>query len=180
MKRFLSRPSLLYFVLYFGLISIFRWRFDWSLLSIWLGGLLGIGFVWVDRLAHVYFTKPHEQLSIQVRRLVSSRKYFDALRLIDQRKNEQRHLTARSLLFLMVWVVAAFYVLTSTGSVFASSMVMGVGLSVLVSMLVDWNNLAKLKSWLFWQIKRDVSDDETKIVVVVFGVLFVLLSLIMV
>ena len=177
MRDFLTKPWVIAFLFYFGLLSLLRWQLNWSLLFLWLGGVVGIGFSWADRLAHVYFTRPFEQLSLQVKSLVTQKRYREAVLLLEHRKDEQRHLTVRSVLFLAVWVVAAFFVISSTGSIFAVGMVMAIGMSVLVDMLADWHNLEKLKWWLFWQIKRTFSDKETKGVVIGFAGLFGLLSL---
>lgn len=177
MRDFFRKPAVLYFIFYFGLLSILRWRWDWSLLFLWLGGVLGMGFSWADRLAHVYFTRPFEQLSLQVKSLIEQKRWKQAFRVLDLRKNEQRHLTVRSALFLAVWVVAAFFVISSTGSIFSVGMVMAIGLSVLLDMIHDFGNMDKLKWWLFWQIKRSFSDREAKAVVLAFGVLFLALSL---
>jgi hypothetical protein len=162
---------------YFGLVSILRWQLDWSVLWWWLGGGVGLLFSWADRLAHVYFTRPFEQLSLQVKSLVAAKRYREAVVLLDHRKHEQRHLTVRSALFLAVWVAAALFVITSTGSIFAVGMVMAIGLSVLVDMIMDFKDLAKLKWWLFWQIKRTFSDKETKGFVAGYAVVFGLLTL---
>ena len=180
MRDFVRRPSTVYFLFYFCLISLIRWDISLELILLWLGGVFGILFEWVDRLAYIYFTKPHEQLSFQAKSLISQKRYKDAIVLIDSRKHEQKNLSVGSILFLMVWVVAAFFVITSTGSAFASGMVMAIGLSVLVEMYGDWNNLEKLKGWLFWQIKRGFSDAEAKSVVVIFSALFVVLTLLLI
>jgi len=179
MKNFIRRPSTVYFLFYFLLVSLLRWEISLSVILMWVGGVVGMLFEWVDRITYVYFTKPHEQLSFQVKSLMSQKRYREALLLIDYRKHEQKHLTVRSLLFVLVWILAAFFVLTSTGSAFASGMVMAIGLSILIDMIKDWHNIGELKKWLFWQIKNNFSDKETRGVVVGFGVIFVLLSLAM-
>ena len=179
MRSFIRRPSTVYFLFYFLLMSLLRWEISLGVILMWVGGVMGMLFEWVDRIAYVYFTKPHEQLSFQVKSLISQKKYMKALLLIDCRKYEQKHLTVRSLLFALIWVLAAFFVLTSTGSAFAGGMVMAIGLSILIDMLKDWGKIGKLKEWLFWQIKKDFSDKEARGVVIGFGVIFALLSLVM-
>jgi hypothetical protein len=178
--NYLRRPRVLYFLVYFGVLSILRWQINWSVLLLWLGGVLGMFFFWADRLAHVYFTRPFEQLSLQVKGLLAERRFKEALLLLEQRKNEQRHLSVRSALFLALWVPLAFFVITSTGSVLAVGMVMAIGLSAVIDMQTDFSHLEKLKWWLFWQIKRNFSDTETKYFVAIFSTLFVLLSLLIV
>lgn len=178
--NFLRRPRVLYFLTYFGLLSLLRWQINWSVLMLWLGGVLGMFFFWADRLAHVYFTRPFEQLSLQVKGLFHERRIKEALLLLEQRKNEQRHLSVRSALFLALWIPLAFFVITSTGSVLAVGLVMAIGLSAIVDMQSDFKQLSKLKWWLFWQIKRDFTDIEAKYFVFIFCAFFALLSVLIV
>jgi len=171
------------FVLYFGVITVLRilgGNISFDLINWWIGGLIGMWFVIVDRVAYVYFTRPHEQLSIQVKGLVNQRRYVEALRLINHRKDEQKNLAIRSVLFVGVWILLALFVLTSSGSLFAVGLVMGVGLHLLYDMVVDLNDIGKLRSWLFWPVKRMVSDDEARVVVAIYGFMFVILSFLMV
>ena len=137
-------------------------------------------FIYVDRLIHVYFTKPNEQLSEQVKYLINSNRFAQSLKLLKTRGHEQRYLAARSVFFMAAFIPAAFYVISSTGSALATGLVMGIGLNLVIDSILGLKDLAKLKWWLFWPIKRDFSDQETKIVVGVFTIMFCLLSLMLV
>ena len=66
MKNFIRRPATVYFLFYFLLISLLMWEMSLKVVLMWAGGVVGMLFEWVDRIAYVYFTKPHEQLSFQV------------------------------------------------------------------------------------------------------------------
>lgn len=175
MKKYATKP--LVFVVYFGLFSVFR--FEWTLTILWwfLGGLMGLGLEYVDRLFYVYVIKPYEQLSQYVRGLVAVGRYRDGLRLLKARKDEQRQLTVKSVLFAVIWVPLAFFVASSTASELGKGFVMGIGLNLLYDIGRDWSNLGKLKYWFFWPIRREVSDTETKLVVGVYTGVFLLMSL---
>lgn len=165
---------------YFGLLVLLRWQLDWGALWLLMGGLLGLGFVMVDRFIYVYLTKPHEQLSEHVRLLVQQRRWMDAVRLLRNRGNEQRELTVRSVFFMAAWIPAAFFVTTSTGSMLGTGLVMGIGLHLLYDVAMGWQDFERMKGWLFWPVRRQVSDVEAQVVIGLFGFFFVLLSLLLV
>ena len=137
-------------------------------------------FVYVDRFVHVFVTRPHEQLSEQVRHLLNQKRLVDAVKLLQHRGDEQRYLAVRSVFFMGTWIPVAFFILTSTGNLLAPGLVMGIGLNLLYDLARDLNDLPKLKWWLFWPIKRTFSDTEARTVVIVFWAMFVLLSLLLI
>jgi len=179
MKKALS-PLALAFIGYFLAVSLLRWRLRLDLIWLWMGGLLGLAFVYVDRLLHVYMTRPQEQLSLYVKHFIQQKNYRQALQLLAQRGDEQRFLMIRSVIFMIAFAPLAFYVITSTGSLIAVGMIMGIGLYLLYELLSHLKDLEKLKLWLFWPIKRAVTDTETQVAVYGFAFLFVLLSLLLV
>ena len=162
---------------YFGGMTLLMW--SWNLGTIWwlVGGLLGVGFVMVDRFIYVLLTKPHEHLSEHVRHLLNEKRFLDAIKLLRARGDEQRELTVKSVFFMAAWIPAALFVMTSTASMLAMGFVMGIGLHLLYDVWKDRNNIEKLKEWLFWPVKREVSDKEVKVVVGLFGVFFGILSI---
>ena len=164
-------------VVYAFLIVLLRWEFSWQMLFFAAGVLLGLGFSFLDRLIQVFLIKPHEHLSEHVRQLVKERRFADAFRLLSDRGGEQIHLTVRSIFFMGAWVPVALYIITSTGNMLAVGLVMGIGLKMLYDVWVDWSDLDKIRQWLFWPIKRRMSDGEVKGVVVGYTVLFVGMSL---
>ena len=75
------------------------------------------------------------------------------------------------------WVPVALFVMTSTGNMLATGLVMGIGLHLLFEVWMDWADLERLRKWLFWPIRRYVRDSEVKGVVVMYTVFFTGLSL---
>jgi hypothetical protein len=180
MKNKLLTGQPLVYILYFGLITTLRFRFNLTALLFLLGGLFGMLFVFVDRFVHAYITRPEEHLSLQVKHLIAKKRFWDACKLLSSRGDEQRYLAIRSVFFMGAWIPAAFFVLTSTGSMFAIGLVMGIGLNLVRDGFLGLSNLDKLKWRLFWPIKRTFSDTEAKTVVIVFTVLFIILSLLLI
>lgn len=172
-----SGSLLVVYVAYVLVIATLRWSWDWSLVLFAIGGLLGLGFVYVDRLIQVFLVKPHEHLSEHVRHMVRDKRIMDAIRLLRDRGHEQQKLTVRSIFFMGAWVPVALFVLTSTGNMLATGLVMGIGLHMLYEVWMDWADLDRLRHWLFWPIRRYVNDFEVKGVVVLYTIFFTGLSL---
>lgn len=142
-----------------------------------LGVLVGVLLLFLDRVVYVY-SYPEEQLSQQFMYLWKRGKVMRALGLLDTRRREQQRLTFRSALFLVVWVLLAFFALTSTASGFGKGVVMGVGFHVLYD---AWRlqRMApeKLNTRFFWQIKREFSREVQLLFLWVMTGVFVLFSL---
>jgi len=177
-----KRQLWLVYIAYFLALTLLRWNkgWEWSLIWLWVGAVVGAGLELVDRLIYVYLTRPQDQLSQYVKHLVSNHKYQEVLRVLVIRGGEQGHLVSKSVLFVFGWIALAVYVITSTGSLLAVGIVLGAGLRLVYEVAADWPQKEKLKGWLFWQIKRPVSDRELKMVVGIFLVVFGILSIIMI
>lgn len=161
---------------YLALITLLRWSWEFDLVWLWLGGLAGFYFVYLDRLMYALIVKPEEQLSLHIKHLIRHGRYLDIPRLLKARGNEQTHLLTRSALFMVVWVPLAIFVISSTTSQFAAAMMMTIALRLILDILTGWHDLASVSRWLFWQIKRPVSATETKGVVSIFIVLWALIT----
>jgi uncharacterized membrane protein len=162
---------------YLVVTSIGHWQLGLDLIWWWLGGFLGAGVLWADRLGYVYWVRPHEQLSVQVKHLIENRRFQEAVRLLMARAEEQQQLVSLSLLFMTVWVMLAVYVVTSVGSFVATGMVMTTGLRWVIMIGERWGQPKILKQKLFWQIKRQVTDGEMRAVAALYLFVFIWLSL---
>ena len=124
---------------------------------------MGYLFNYVDWLIYIYVIHPEVQLSQYVQHQIKSRQLRSAFFTLKKRQNEMEKLTTKSALFQMVWVALAIFAVTSVGSPFGRALVMGLGLKMLVSQWQGYmRNKLELKRNLFWQVKREVSDEELK------------------
>ncbi|HUV47200.1 MAG TPA: hypothetical protein VMW29_03640 [Candidatus Bathyarchaeia archaeon] len=176
---------LAYFLAIFALRKIGVFSFSWAFLRFslrdsisWFSGVfLGGYFIKLEQFAYVYYIHPDEILSLDIKRLIQEKRKKEVFWFLRERVSEQR-LAFRSSLFQLVWLVLAFFTLTSTTSVFGKALVMAIGLHLLLD---EWEDLLKGKSlyWLFWQIKREVTGEEQKrfvwLMTGVFGILSLLL-----
>lgn len=140
------------------------WPFEINELLRWVWWLLGTGvgvmILFLDRVAYT-FAYPTEQLSQQFTWLVKRKNYVQAMELLDLRRGEQEKLTFRSALFMVVWILLAFFALTSTSAMFGKGVVMGLMLHILYdAWRLQKEDPGKLSTRLFWQIKRGFSNEE--------------------
>lgn len=175
-----------YFFVIFILSRVSSFRFSllflqsviWDLILWFLGAFLGGYFIKLDQLLYIYFTQPETRLSLEIKSLLQQKRNNEAWSLLRQRVGEQR-LAFRSALFQVVWVVLAFFTLTSTNVIFGKTMVMAVGLHLLLD---EWEAILSGRdiSWIFWQIKREVGMREQRIYVGAISAAFGLLTLLMI
>ena len=154
---------------------------DWlDVTGLFVGGVLGWLLVNLDRLVYVYFSHAGTQMAQYARYQFDQKKWREGWRIFEMRQDEMEELTFRSALFQAAWVVLALFALTSTASLFGKSLVMGVGLKILVD---EWRDYlyarGTLKRWLFWQVKRQITDTEVKVYLYVMTAAFLLLTLLL-
>jgi hypothetical protein len=171
------------FVLVVSLILISAWRiisggwsFDLVLLWWWMGAVIGFGFVFLDRLVHLY-TAPQEDPFVKfIRGLIQRRQFGVALGTLLSDRHAPRHLFMRSVLFLAAWVVVGLLAMTSSSSVFGRGFVFGLGLHLAFDLLTDYLGKAREVELWFWQIKRVFEPQEITAVVWGYLILFLLIA----
>ncbi len=152
-------------LVWIGYVGVMAWRCFPGNWWWWVMGMvLAECLWWMDRLLYVWWLKPFEQLSIQVQYWWQRRDFNAVIKLLRERGGEQTRLIFRSVGFAFVWLFLVIYVLTSTGSVTAVGMVMGLGLWLTWDIVTDWKQPARLGKWFCWQIKRSMSEKEIRIV----------------
>jgi hypothetical protein len=128
-----------------------------------VGGVIGWLLPWLDKVAYVYIIHPEVQVSQYVKYKIKQKQYRSAFEVLNNRGGEFDKLTTRSVLFQAAWVGLAVFSISSVGSLFGKVLVMALGLRIL---LEEWKQYftdkQKLKSFLFWQVKREISDEELK------------------
>jgi len=149
-------------------LNVFQLSFSWvffksffSQLCAWLaGGFLGAYFIKIEQIFYSFYIKPQEALSQEIQALFKQRKKKELWRLLKKGVNQQK-LAFRSAVFQIVWVVLAFFTVSSTVGMFGKGLVMAIGLHLLLD---EWNDYLNDKDigWLFWQIKRPVGPQEQK------------------
>lgn len=161
-----------------------RWNFDIDLFWWWLGGVVGFLFVFSDRLIHSLVSNPKEILSVKVRDLIGRGRIAEGLALTLLEREKQENLMMRSALFIVVWLILAFWTATSIANNFPRGFILGLGTHLVFDLLWDYSLPAgrqegkgrDMGHW-FWQVKRKLSLLEIRGFVLVVVVLYMLLAL---
>jgi|SRR3989339_1068396 len=146
-----------------------------SMLWWWLGAVIGFLLVFGDRLVHVILMK-EEPLSRKIADLFGKGRYIQTAESLVAERHEQKELVMRSALFVIVWIVLAVFTVTSASNTFARGFVLGVGIHLFFDLITDYRwNRERFDLW-FWQIKRELPEQEKRIFVWVGTVLFAALA----
>ncbi len=176
-RKELITHSLITFI-YFTFISLFNFHLGFSLLFLWFGALLGTFLLDLDHVLIALDKENKTWWAEKFRFLWQKRKYKEAIFHLAESHLEHSNLVFHSVLFQPVLLIIAFFVLTSTGSLLGSGLVMSMNLHLLKD---EWHSfLAKGEiGFLFWQIKKKIDRDSQRVYLIVATSLFFLLSLLL-
>lgn len=125
--------NLIIFVIYFVFVTLVNKLFSFSYYSLYIGGLIGLFMPNLDHLLYVFVFKPLELTSQRVKLLLNSKQYKEAINLLYDTKEERSDLIFHSLNFQLIFTVLAFWVITSSGNLFARGLVLGFFLNLALS-----------------------------------------------
>ncbi len=170
---------LLVTAVYFTLVSLFNLHFSLGLFLLWLGASLGAFLLDVDHILLGLDPKNKAWWAEKFRFLWQKKRYREAIFTLVETHLEHRRLIFHSVLFQPILLVLAFFVLTSTGSLFGSGLVMSMNLHLLKD---EWQCFLKegRLGWLFWPIKRKIDEKGEKIYLSAVTFFFILLSLLLI
>jgi len=154
------------------------WKLEGIRFFSWfLGGIIGWNLLVFDAVAYIYFTHPEGLMASNSRQIFRRKGVWEWLKFLFSVKTNDKP-ALRSILFLVAWVILAFFAVTSTSSFLGKGVVMGLGLHLLLeSWQLQIRKPQLLNSRLFWQIKRIVTLKEQKYYLFLFTGIFALLSI---
>jgi len=151
---------------------IFNTNLMWWL----LGAMIGFLFVFLDRFVYSVLSKPNETLSLRVKELFGQSNFTEGLRLLLAERYDQKEMVMRSAMFMVVWIVLAFFTATSVLNLFARGFMLGIGTHLVFDLIYDFvKDKERLDLW-FWQIKRTLEPEEKFGFVMVVSVIYLLLA----
>lgn len=142
------------------------WEVNLWLVLGWTGGY------WlsdVDDLFYVYLCNPQELTCQRIRLEVQRKDWRNAWGLLAATRLERLRLPVHNVLTGLVVAVMGLWMVTSGGSVFASGVVLGLGVRLFIGILIDTN----YKRW-YWVFARDFAEHEHRVVVGIWGLLLAL------
>ncbi len=116
--------TLIFWFSYFIFITIVNSLYSFSYWPLYVGGLFGLLMPNLDHLLHIFVFKPQELTSQRVSQLVQNRNYKEAIMLLNDTKSERKDLIFHTVLFQIIFTVLTFWVVSSSGSLFARGLVL--------------------------------------------------------
>lgn len=174
--------KLLIIIFWLVLISLGRWAWQWSLIWLYLGSILGLFLLETDHWLYVFLSNPHELTSQRVKRLIEQRQFKSAFVLVSDTKLEREKLAFHNVLFQAILVIFCFFAITSTNSLFGIGLLMGMFLSLLLEEIFYLKNHKEeeLKQRLFWPVKVELNASQQRIYVLIVVFIFVFLSFLLI
>ncbi|MFH0864355.1 MAG: hypothetical protein V1858_04710 [Candidatus Gottesmanbacteria bacterium] len=155
-------------IIYLLLLIFMRWRFHPTLDIFFFlaGGIFGIQFL---DLAEVIFK------DLSVKAVPSSIPPAEPASIIGTQEKS----SFRNVLCQVVFVPLSLFMITSSGSLFGTGLVLSVFLSMLYWQWQEYSTSGKIASW-FWVIKTEIDQKTQQIYLAIMGGIFILLSLLFV
>lgn len=150
----------LFLLAFFIFITLFKKWFDLIYLPFWFGGILGTILPDIDHLIYVYVLKPEEPTSQEVSTLISKRDLKKSVVLLATTRSERSELIFHTAHFQILFLIFAFLVITSSGSLLGRGLVLAFALHLLVDGAVDLIETQNLANWFK---KLPVTLDQEQI-----------------
>lgn len=170
MKRFVFLT-----VVFVGYCVFFVRRFPLQLpfFLFTIGAAIGYGFHLIDRIAQLFF---RPELSVQKKhffQLIAQLRVFAGLNYLMTKIPS----LSMGFIFLALYFPLAFYLVSSSGSVLGTGVVLGLGLSYCAHFVLNYQNIKDARELHFQPVNKTVSDQMIQRVMGGFIALFVLLSI---
>ena len=167
---------LLVVAIYLGVGTLLGFRNGLGLIGWWLGGLIGFYLLDIDHLLDVYFLHPESESSRQVKEAMKSRRWKQVWRGLLATREQRKRLILHSVIFQVVVLVLAVYVVTSGSGMWSRGLVLGFGLRILSEQVREFMATGKMDSW-FWQIKDPVPNNLQVVFLTAGIVIWVILTM---
>jgi hypothetical protein len=115
---------LIYWFSYFLFLTIANSLYSFKFWPIYVGGLVGMLLSYADHLLHIFVFKPLELTSQRVNLLIKNKQYKEALILLHDTCDERKDLIFHTIQFQIIFAILTFWVVSSSGNLFARGLVL--------------------------------------------------------
>jgi len=160
-------------VVYLLMVSLFMRSFS---PRFWLGGIVGIPLLDIDHLLYL-FTNSEEKSCQKFFRIWREKKHQKAIfYLVSLHKNDNNKKLLHNGFFGIVWAALCLLVLIINRGLFQVGLMLSIYLHLLKDIIEDLSDMEHLKEWLFWPLKKTISNRTTIIYVNLLIIQFLLLT----
>jgi hypothetical protein len=136
-----------YLVVLFVLVSLVKRWFAFSYAPFWLGGILGTILPDIDHLLYVYIIKPDSPSSARVISQMTKGNLLKNLDYLASTRHERTGLVFHTALFQIIFILFAFLVVTSSGSLFGTGIVLAFSLHLIIDQVIDIMDRGTISHW---------------------------------
>lgn len=164
------------------IISVWRvfsgsWEIGLPMLLWIIGGLVGFGLVFGDRLLMI-LTDTGDEGREYIRDRLVKMQFGSIWRTMDNSRKSAVRLPMRNFVFLMLYGALALLAAFSSSNPFGRGLVWGIGLHLVFDLIWDFYVKNDVSAW-YWQKNHNLSDFEVRGIVfgaaIIFGVLTMVL-----
>lgn len=174
-----SLPSITLFlpaiIVYLGLF-IFPFGLSLAFGLFVIGVLLGLTFFWWEMLFYIQ-TNPHFASAKQHLRQMIQQRQISQILTFFQNESEQVATVSRSYVFIGIYFIVAFFVITSTGSTLGVGMILGLGLRYCLDIVRYWQNIQGFNSIYSKYLDFGLNRQLLPVLRIVFLLIFTIFSL---
>lgn len=123
---------LLFWFGYFVFLTIANSLYSLSYWPLYVGGLFGLLMPNLDHLLHIFVFKPQELTSQRANLLLRSKQYKETLVLLFDTREERKDLIFHTVLFQIIFSILTFWVVSSSGNLFARGLVLSYYLCLVI------------------------------------------------
>lgn len=148
-------------------IRALSWTFFWNHALLAVGWILGWALADLDHIFYALTCDPREETCQRVRREIGLKRWSGAWRILSSTANEREKLPIRNAVTLFVVGAMGLWISTSTVSVLALGVVLGLGIRI----LIDMGKSKKYQQW-YWLFKREFSAGEHRAITIIMALMY--------
>jgi hypothetical protein len=134
-----------YLTAFFIIITLVRGWLSIDYVPFWVGGVLGAIFPYVDYFIYIYVLNPNEAAA--EKEMISNRQYARSLKSLTKMRSSGKDLIIHAAYFQIMFVVFAFLIITSSGSLMGRGLVLAFLLHLLIDQVVDLMERGNIDNW---------------------------------
>jgi len=127
--------------------SLAREYFSLSFWPFWVGGLVGTILPDVDHFIYIFFLRPQELASQRASYMLGKKNVLGTLNFLAETRYERTKIIFHTATFQIIFTALAFWVISSSGSLFGRGLVLAFLLHILVDQTVDLMDMGNLSTW---------------------------------
>jgi hypothetical protein len=165
-----------------ALVGVWRllsgyWQLDWPMAFWLIGGLVGFGLVFCDRLLMIV-TDTGDEGRQYVKDKITKLQFGSLWKTMNNSRQTSVRLPMRNFMFLMLYGALGILAAFSSSNDFGRGLVWGMGLHLIFDLVWDFYVKKDISAW-YWQKSHNLNEFEIKAMVfgavLIFGVLTMVL-----